>query len=590
MGLFPQSFIDDLKTQVDLVAVVQDYVPLKKAGSSFKGLCPFHGEKTPSFHVNRDRGFFHCFGCGVGGDVFKFLELQEKVAFPDAVRQLAQRFGIPVPELEGGQRDPSADVQRESLLKAHEVAQAYFHEHLTGAAGARVRQQIADRHIGESTIERLGLGYAPAAREGLTKRLRDQGFDFPLLLTSGLVVERESGLRFDRFRNRLMIPISRENGSIIAFGGRAVDDGQQPKYVNSPETPIYSKGRTLYGLHLTKTAVRQLGYAVLVEGYFDFAQTLQAGITSVVATCGTALTPQQCKMLRRFTDKVVLSFDADTAGQSAALRSGELLMSEGFQVNVTVLPAGEDPDTFVQRHGGASYVEKLRASQPYLDFLLDRGAAEHDVNRDDGRRAFLTQMLGVAARIPDATVRDQFGDRLAHRARVMEEVVRTEIRKAAVARRPTLRDEVRALTGQGHVRPAEKGLIWALLRDAAVAQTALRGLDDGDLEGLATSPILRAARALGDWPAETMPQTLLERLTESERVLVSTLAEADTPPAPAAECVRAIKRLRYERERAAVQEDIDRLQRLGGPERMNEIDALWLRKKDLLQRIEALNA
>ena len=589
MGLFPQSFIDDLKAQVDLVTVVQDYVPLKKAGTSFKGLCPFHGEKTPSFHVNRDRGFFHCFGCGVGGDVFKFLELQEKVAFPDAVRQLAQRFGITVPELEGGRRDPAADAQRESLLKAHEVAQAYFREHLAGAAGARVRQQLADRGVSESTSEQLGLGYAPAVREGLTTRLRDQGFEARLLLTSGLVVERDSGVRLDRFRNRLMIPISRESGSIIAFGGRAVDSGQQPKYVNSPETPLYTKGRTLYGLHMTKAAIRQLGYAVLVEGYFDFAQTLQAGITSVVATCGTALTPQQCKALRRFTDKVVLSFDADTAGQGAALRSGELLLTEGFQVNVTVLPEGEDPDTFVQKQGGAKYVDKLRTSQPYLEFLLDRGVAEHDVNRDNGRRAFLNRMLGVAAKIPDAAVRDQFGDRLAHRARVMEDVVRTEIRKAAVARRPTLGEEARALTGQGHIRPAEKGLIWALLRNTAAAQAALTDLDDGDLEGIATASILGAARALADWPAETMPQTLLERLAQGERALVSTLAEADEGPAPAAECVVAIKRLRYERERGAVQDEIDRLQRLGGPESMDEIDALWQRKKALLQRLEALS-
>ena len=588
MGLFPQSFIDDLKAQVDLVAVVQDYVPLKKAGTSFKGLCPFHGEKTPSFHVHRDRGFFHCFGCGVGGDVFKFLELQERIGFPDAVRQLAQRFGVTVPELEGGHRDPAAEAERESLLKMHEIAQAYFQEHLAGSAGARVRQQLADRQISASTVERLGLGYAPTAREGLTKRLQQQGFAVPVLLASGLVVERESGSRIDRFRHRLMIPIGRESGSIIAFGGRAVDAGQQPKYVNSPETPIYSKGRVLYGLPLTKAAIRQLGYAVLVEGYFDFAQTLQAGIGSVIATCGTALTPQQCKLLRRFTQKAVLSFDADAAGQSAALRSGELLVCEGFQVNVTVLPAGEDPDTFVQRHGGASYVEKLRTSQPYLEFVLDRGAAEHDVNRDDGRRAFLNRMLGVAARIPDAAARDQFGDRLAHRARVMEEVIRTEIRKAAVAGRTSLDEAGRELPGQENIRTAEKGLIWALVRDTASAQAALTDLEDSDVEGMATAPILRVARTLQDWSADAVPNTLLERLNERERALVSSIAGAASAPAPAAECGRALKRLRYERERATVQEEIDRLQRLGGAERMKEIDALWHRKKDLLQRLEAL--
>ena len=265
MGLFPQAFIDDLKSQVDLVTVIQDHVPLKKAGTSFKGLCPFHSEKTPSFNVNRDRGFFHCFGCGVGGDVFKFLELREKIGFQDAVRQLAQRFGVPVPELEGDSRDPASETERESLLKVHEIAGTYFREQLASRAGMRTRQQLRDRNLSDHTIDRLGLGYAPAARQSLTKHLRQQGFAVPLLLTSGLVAERDAGVHIDRFRNRLMIPIFRESGSIIAFGGRAVDTGQQPKYVNSPETPIYTKGRTLYGLHLTKSTIRQLGYAVLVE-------------------------------------------------------------------------------------------------------------------------------------------------------------------------------------------------------------------------------------------------------------------------------------------------------------------------------------
>ena len=587
MGLFPQAFIDDLKSQVDLVTVIQDHVPLKKAGTSFKGLCPFHSEKTPSFNVNRDRGFFHCFGCGVGGDVFKFLELREKIGFQDAVRQLAQRFGVPVPELEGDSRDPASETERESLLKVHEIAGTYFREQLASRAGMRTRQQLRDRNLSDHTIDRLGLGYAPAARQSLTKHLRQQGFAVPLLLTSGLVAERDAGVHIDRFRNRLMIPIFRESGSIIAFGGRAVDTGQQPKYVNSPETPIYTKGRTLYGLHLTKSTIRQLGYAVLVEGYFDFAQPLQAGIGSVLAMCGTALTLQQCKLLRRFTDKVVLSFDGDQAGQTAALRSGEMLVSQGFQVNVTVLPADQDPDTLVQRDGGAKYVEKLRTSKPYLEFVLDRGAAEHDVSRDEGRMAFLKQMLPIAACIPEAAARDQFGDRLSHRSGVMEEVVRTEIRKAAVDRRPTLGD--RDLPGQGQLRTAEKGLIWALIKEPASAQSALLEFDDADVNGLVSAPILSAARGLGDVPADGVPETLLERLNEEEVAMVSAIAAAISAPAPAAESVRALKRLRYERERAALQEEIDRLQQLGGEKNMAEINTLWKRKKKLLQRLEALN-
>ena len=299
MGRFPQGFVDDLKSQADIVQVVQDHVPLKKAGTSYKGLCPFHTEKTPSFHVNGDKGFFHCFGCGTGGDVVKFVELQEKVGFPEAVRQLAQRFGLQVPESDDPARDSAMDARREALLKLHELAAAYFREQLDTPSGERARRALEQREIWPETVERLGLGYAPPQREGLTRRLLDTGHSKDVLVASGLAVEREGGQVIDRFRNRLMVPISRDSGSVVAFGGRALEDGQQPKYVNSPETDLYTKGRMLYGLHLTKTEIRRLGYAVMVEGYFDFAQALQAGVTPVVATCGTAVTDRQTRLLKR---------------------------------------------------------------------------------------------------------------------------------------------------------------------------------------------------------------------------------------------------------------------------------------------------
>src|SRR3954467_11361922 len=296
MGLFPQQFIDDLRLQANILQVVQEYVPLKRAGTSYKGNCPFHNEKTPSFNVHPDKGFFHCFGCGVGGDVFKFLELHEKVGFQDAVKMLAQKFGIALPELaDGGSDDARRDsALRESLLKAHEIAAAYFKEQLAAPAGGRARAQLAERGVTQQTIADLGLGFAPNPRDGLKQRLLKQGFAQGVLLQSGLIVQREGGEVVDRFRNRLMVPICRDTGSVIAFGGRQMEADQGgPKYLNSPETPIYSKSRTLYGLHLTKAAIRKQGYALLVEGYFDFAQVYQSHAFSdsgapVVASCGTA--------------------------------------------------------------------------------------------------------------------------------------------------------------------------------------------------------------------------------------------------------------------------------------------------------------
>jgi DNA primase len=587
---FPQRFIDDLRLQANIVQVVQAYVPLRRAGTKYKGLCPFHSEKTPSFHVDPEKGFFHCFGCHAGGDVFKFLELHEKVAFPDAVRMLAEKFGVTLPEeVAGAGDDARRDAKlREELLKIHEAAAAFFREQLAAPAGARARQQLQERGVTAATVEQLGLGYAPSSstRDALRAALIGQGFSPPLLLQSGLVLQREGGDVVDRFRNRLMVPICRETGTVIAFGGRAMTADQQPKYLNSPETPIYSKGRTLYGLHLSKAAIRKLGYAVMVEGYFDFAQVHQTQAAPVVASCGTALTASQAHLLRRFTSKVVLSYDPDAAGQGAAARSCELLVAEGFDVNVVVLDKGEDPDTFIRRQGPDRYRERLRGSQPYLEYLLNRAAEGVDLGQDQGRRQFLTAMLTVAAQIPDAAARDQFADRIAHKARITEAVVRSEIRKAAAARRTTVA-ATGALPGSGQVRDAERALLWWLVNSPADALEALKEVDPEDLEGLATRDVLELARTLQPTAPELLPSGLLQRLSTMSAQLVTRVAAEKAPPALiVSECVRALKLIRWEREKALLQREIDRLQQAG--QAGQEINLLLDRKSALAIRIQEL--
>jgi DNA primase len=584
MSLFPSTFIDDLRTRADIVRVVQDYVPLKKAGNTWKGLCPFHGEKTPSFHVNPDKGFFYCFGCQAGGDVFKFVELQEKVGFQDAVRILAQKVGMTVPEPTGAD-DRADSVERETLLKVHELAAGRFREQLASPAGGRARQQLSARGVSAQTVERLGLGYAIPSRDGLRTWLGRQGFDAAQLVKSGLVVQREDGTLVDRFRGRLMIPICRDSGAIVAFGGRSMEADQQPKYLNSPETPIYSKGRTLYGLHLTKADIRRVAYAVLVEGYFDFAQALQAGISNVVASCGTALTGQQAHLLRRFASKIVLSYDPDAAGQGAAERSSLLLVQEGFQVNVALLPPGDDPDGFIRKQGVGAYVEQIKTSRPYLDYLLDRASRDVDFGSDEARREFLNRMLPIAAQVPDAAGRDQFADRLAHKARITEDVVRAEIRKAAVERRPALTP--RELPSFGKIRPAEKGLIWAIFHDQVRAHDALADLDPEDVETLLTRRILELARGLHESAPDDVPSALLARLNMEEARLVTGIAAEPAAAAPVVECAAALKRLRWERERAAVQGRIDALQ--SGEGHAAEMAALDERKMELVRLIQQLS-
>jgi DNA primase len=589
MGLFPQQFIDDLKLQANIVQVVQEYVPLKRAGTTYKGLCPFHSEKTPSFHVNPEKGFFHCFGCGVGGDVFKFLELHEKVGFQDAIRMLAQKFGLSLPELgEGAGDDGRRDsALREALLKMHEIAAGYFVEQLNGPAGTRARQQLADRAVTAKAIEQLGLGFAPAGRDGLKARLSKQGFTLSQVLQSGLVIQRDNGEIVDRFRNRLMVPICRDTGSVIAFGGRVMDADQVPKYLNSSDTAIYSKGRTLYGLNLTKAAIRKLGYVVLVEGYFDFAQVFQSDAAPVVASCGTALTPHQAQLLRRFTSKVVLSFDPDAAGQTAAAKSCELLVKEGFEVNVLILDKGEDPDTFIRKQGGEQYRTRLRHSRPYLEYLRERAAVGLDFGNPETQRTFLAQMLAVASWLPDAGMRDQFADKVAHTARITAEVVQSEFRKIAAKRQTTL--AAAELPSLGDVKKAEKALIWWLIQRPAEAREVLVTLDEEDLRALAARRIFELARSLHGETAENLPSALIQRLSTVDAQLVTKIASEPAPPATLVdECVRAMKRLRFDRERAAIQREIDRLQELGATQHGHEIDNLWQRKKDLLHRIEEL--
>jgi DNA primase len=582
MALVPHSFIDDLRARADIVAVVQDYVPLKKAGTTWKGLCPFHGEKTPSFHVNPDKGFFYCFGCQTGGDVFKFVELQEKVGIQDAVRLIAHKFGMTVPEATGA--DESDSIERETLLKIQEVAAARFREQLASVAGGTARRQLAARGISRETIERLGLGFALPSRVALKTALVKQGFDLPLLVKSGLLVRREDGDTVDRFRGRLMIPICRDSGSVVAFGGRAMEAEQQPKYLNSPETPIYSKGRTLYGLHLTKADIRRVGYAVLVEGYFDFALALQAGVLTVVASCGTALTPQQAHLMRRFASKVVLSYDPDAAGQGAAERSSLLLVQEGFLVNVALLPPGDDPDGFIRKNGVAAYLDLIKASRPYVEYLIDRAAQGRDFGIDEVRRDFLNRMLPVAAQIPDAAGRDQFADRLAHKARITEDVVRAEIRKAAVDRRTTL--TAKELPSFGQIRPAERGLIWAVFHDEDGARTALERLGAEDFEMLLTRRVLEITQSLFDSGTDDLPSALLARLNSEEARLVTGIAAVAERPVPAAESANELRLMRFERERGGLQREIERLQSAGtGGE---PLESALQRKVELSREIDRL--
>jgi len=584
MPLFPESFLADLRLQADIVQVVQEVVSLRRVGGRYVGLCPFHNEKSPSFGVDREKGVFHCFGCGVGGNVFKFVELHERLSFPEAVRALARKFGVAIPEGSDTGYDPSADAERESLITLHEVAAKFYRDVLASDAGRRGRELLDRRGLDPQIVESLGFGFAPPGRDALLSHLRGKGASPKLAVKAGLVADREGRLS-DRFWNRLMIPICRESGPVVAFGGRAMEADQVPKYLNSPETPIYSKGRTLYGLNVTKKAIGQQLRAVLVEGYFDFAMALQGGVTAVAATCGTALTQQQAQLLHRFAKKIVLSFDPDAAGQGAAVKSCDLLVREGFEVNVALLPAGRDPDLVVREEGGEAYQAMVDGALPYLDFLVDRATKQHDTATPAGRLAFLNQMLAVAASIPEAAARDQFADRLSLRAGISEDVVRQEIRKAAVARKTTA-PEVKPVS-RAQLTPAERDLLAQLLATPADAADAILELEPADLVGLPSRSLVEAAQALArdersEGRSGTLASRLLSELAEGDVAFLTGLSAQVAKPAPVADCIRAIKDRRAGRDRQEIQRQIDEYQQTGGAGggdvRMNELLARKLRE------------
>jgi DNA primase len=580
MALFAESFLADLRLQADIVQVIQDVVSLRRVGSTYKGLCPFHNEKTPSFNVDRERGFFHCFGCGVGGNVFKFVELHERLSFPEAVRVVARKFGVALPETTDARHDPAADADRENLITLHEVAAAFYRDVLASEAGRRGRDLIDKRGLSPEIVQSLGYGFAPPGRDALLSHLKGKGLSPQLAVKAGLVVDRDGRLA-DRFWNRLMIPICRETGLVVGFGGRAMEADQVPKYLNSPETPIYSKGRTLYGLNVSKTAIRQQGRAVMVEGYFDFAMAIQGGVTAVVASSGTALTQLQAQLLRRFASRVVLSFDPDAAGQGAAVRSCDLLVREGFDVNVARLPAGRDPDLVVREEGGEAFQAIVDRAQPYLDFLVDRAVVEHDTATPAGRLAFLNAMLAVAASIPEAAARDQFADRLSLRAGISEDVVRDEIRKAAVARKTSVAPP--RPVSRAQLTEAERDLLTHLMCAPAEAADAVTELEPADLVGLAARALLESAQALArDERAQgrsgSVASRLLSELGEADVAFLTGLSAQVAKPAPVADCIRTLKERRATRERQEIQRQIDAFQQAEGASGGVDINALLARK------------
>jgi DNA primase len=637
-----EDFKETLKQQADIVRIIGDYVKLKKAGAqNYSGLCPFHGEKTPSFSVHATRQFYHCFGCGVSGDVFSFVQKIENISFPEALRLVAQKLGIPLPKATYSSPAEAKEAKlREQLLDIQERAAAFFQECLKRPEGSRAREYLAARGLDAETIARFRIGYAPDSGFLLRDRVAGE-FSEEVLRESGLFSWKEGapsasvrsldgqaspeqggrGGNFDsapepkaeaqgpkpeariysKFRNRVMFPIANDAGRIIAFTGRtlATDEKSGPKYLNSPETAIYSKGRVLFNLDKAKEAIRKLDYAILVEGQMDCISVYAAGFHNVIASSGTAFTEIQAKLLGRFSKNAVVNFDPDTAGAKATERTLGLLVEEEFQIKVLTLEQGFDPDLYIRRKGKDAYGQALRGSQKYFDYLIDRARSNFPVRTPEGKQKAVNYLLPHIQRVPSRIVRDELAQEIAQKLGIDSAVLRQELRHVAAERsaatvkaplEPQATDAerilIRALASARQMQPGEhlsardgaREVIKEEEFDAArQAQFAFQG--EGLHRGLATESLVEALLNAGADVADLMEVPCSE--TERRMLASILLKEDEELSAERLEgAVRALRRIHLRRRLEQVQRELTKPGVAGDKALRNEL----LLEKDRLSR------
>ena len=642
----PGDFAYTVKQQADIVRIIGDYIKLKKAGAqNYSGLCPFHGEKTPSFSVHATRQFYHCFGCGVSGDVFSFVQKIENITFPESVRLVAQKLGIPLPKASYSTPGEAKEARlRGQLLDIHERAVAFFQECLRRSEGARAREYLTGRGLNDEMIAKFRIGYAPDSGFLLRDRLKTE-FSEEAFRESGLfswkqeekagapslsvrsldgqggdVDTRNPGSRkpeagspdqsaearsltpdarsamYSKFRNRVMFPITSDAGRIIAFTGRTLstDEKAGPKYLNSPETPIYSKSRVLFNLDLAKEWIKKFDYAILVEGQMDCISVYAAGFHNVIASSGTAFTELQAKLLARFSKNAVVNFDPDTAGAKATERTLGLLIEEEFQIKVLTLEQGFDPDLYIRRKGKEAYGEALRNSQKYFDYLIERARVQFPVRSAEGKHRAVNYLLPHIQRIPSRIIRDELAHEVAQKLQIDSSVLRQELRHTAATRSAAT---VKA-PAEAQVTDAEKVLIRALAsarqiqpnaehiseRDGAeeefdpTRQAHFVLQNEGLHQGLATESLAESLLNAGPEVADVLQVPA----TESDRRMLASilLKEDEDLTAELIEAaVRALRRIHLKRRQEQVQRELKKPGLAGERERL----------KDLLQELERIS-
>jgi DNA primase len=556
------EFVDQLKSSVSIVDVIGEVVRLKKSGTRYTGLCPFHSEKTPSFSVNPQHQFYKCFGCNEGGDVVSFVMKHEGLSFYEALKSLAERYGIPMPKRPGFADDETK--MRSAVHRMHELAEVEFRRQLAGDVGAEARGYLNRRGVSRDSMELFSLGYAPRTN-AITKLLQRESFSAAELEQSGLVLKRDDGTFFDRFRNRLMFPIHNEQGKPIAFGGRALSDEDQPKYLNSAETKIYRKSTVLYNMHRAKEAVRKEDRVVLVEGYMDVIGVYTAGVHEVIASCGTALTSQQVQAIRRHSLNIVVNFDPDTAGAHAAERSSQLLLAEGMRLRMITLEGGLDPDEYCRQHGAEAYRKQVQNAPNYFHWLAARARAKYDMRSAEGRYQAFQLMLPAIQSLTDKIERVSVADEVAEHLGVDSALVLDNFRKMAAERgtsakpaaRETLRHTDRILISVLLSTPEYREELFAYIRPLEILRSGV------------AAKIYEALISLHDAGSPITYAAVNDRLEQKEQDLLASAfltSDADSQPATPDEAIACVEALITEergREKSALEKRIKEAERAG---------------------------
>jgi len=588
---FPQTFIDDLRRQADIVRIVQDYVSLKKKGANWMACCPFHKEKTASFSVSPAKDIFYCFGCQKGGSVFNFVMEMERVTFPDAIKIVAEKTGVPLPKLVDDSRFESSKRESDQVIELNQWALQWWEDQLNSNFGKAAREYLKARAITEEAIKTFRLGFAPDSWEMLSAHLLQKGATQEQLEKSGLVVKKDEGGSYDRFRGRLMFPVIDAQGRPIAFGGRTLEPEGEPKYLNSPETSAYTKGRHLFGLNLTRDEIRRAGFAILVEGYLDLIVPYQFGVRNVVASLGTALTPEQVKLVARFARKVVVNYDGDRAGVQAAKRAIETILADDIEVKVLVLPDNADPDDFIRKYGVSEYQRRRGEAQPHIQFVIDQAVRDRNLHSPADKAAAIEETLPFVRAVRSRIQKREYFDIAMDALRVQVDQRRElwqRIRSGASTDAATVQELVKRSPAS---RPtvAEEKLLALVLANEELRKIILPRLEEGDYADLATAQIFRALVKLDQEESEISFDSLSEATTDDPqasellaRLMMDEPAESfDDSLAQADSCLNALHLMKLDRRIEEMASEIAEADRAGDEERR---DRLAMEKLELSKR------